>query len=190
MQLARKTTPPFRADHVGSMLRPEKLKQARRRQESGEITKEALRELENEEIKRIVEKQKEIGLQSVTDGEFRRAYWHFDFLENLTGVQGYESGGGIQFKENQTKSHSIRIIGDLDFSGHPMIDDYKFLHSIAGDHTPKMTIPSPSMLHFRGKIAYGRYQADEDLFFHDLGKAYKKSDCRFLRCRLPLFAAR
>lgn len=188
MQLAKKTTPPFRADHVGSLLRPEKLKQARRWQESGEITKEALRELENEEIKRIVAKQKEIGLQSVTDGEFRRAYWHFDFLENLTGVEGYESGGGIQFKEKQTKSHSIRIIGDLDFSGHPMIDDYKFLHSIAGDHTPKMTIPSPSMLHFRGKIAYGRYQADEDLFFHDLGKAYKKAiaafydaGCRYLQ---------
>ncbi|GER71203.1 hypothetical protein BpJC7_25060 [Weizmannia acidilactici] len=179
--------PPFRADHVGSLLRPDKLKQARRQKEAGEIPAEALRELENKEIKRIVEKQKEIGLQSVTDGEFRRAYWHFDFLENLDGVEGYETESGIQFKGRQTKSHSIRIVGDLDFNGHPMIDDFKFLHSVAGTHMAKMTIPSPSMLHFRGTIAYGRYK-DEALFFHDLGQAYKKAiaafydaGCRYLQ---------
>lgn len=108
--------------------------------------------MENEEITRIVEKQKEIGLKAVTDGEFRRAWWHFDFLENLVGVEGYDTETGIQFHQKQTKSHSIKVVDKLDFNGHPMLEDFKFLNSIASGHTAKMTIPSPSMLHFRGTI--------------------------------------
>lgn len=94
---------PFRADQVGDLLRSEPVKKARLQKANGEITAEQLREVENEEIKRIVEKQKEIGLKAVTDGEFRRSWWHFDFLEGLDGVEGYVADKGIQFHNVVTK---------------------------------------------------------------------------------------
>ncbi|MEK5272374.1 cobalamin-independent methionine synthase II family protein [Aeribacillus sp. FSL K6-8394] len=179
--------PPYRADHVGSLLRTERIKQARLQKANGEITAEQLREVENEEITRIVKKQKEIGLKAVTDGEFRRAWWHFDFLENLVGVEGYDTETGIQFHQKQTKSHSIKVVDKLDFNGHPMLEDFKFLNSIASGHTAKMTIPSPSMLHFRGTIEKSAYE-DQDEFFHDLAQTYKKAiqafydaGCRYLQ---------
>ncbi|PLR85806.1 MULTISPECIES: 5-methyltetrahydropteroyltriglutamate--homocysteine S-methyltransferase [Bacillus] len=178
---------PFRADHVGSLLRPDKIKNARLQRAAGEITLERLREVENEEIVRIVNKQKEIGLQAVTDGEFRRAWWHFDFLENLIGVEGHDTDSGIQFHQTQTKSHAIKVTGKLDFGQHPMLEDYRFLQSIAEMHTTKMTIPSPSMLHFRGEIEKDAYSDDEE-FFHDLALTYKKAiqsfydaGCRYLQ---------
>lgn len=178
---------PFRADQVGSLLRSEPIKKARLQKSAGIITTEQLRLIENEEITRIVEKQKEVGLKAVTDGEFRRAWWHFDFLENLVGVEGYDSESGIQFHQTQTKSHTIKVTRKLDFNNHPMLEDYKFLHSIAGNHTAKMTIPSPSMLHFRGEIDTNAY-SDKQEFFHDLGQTYKKAikafyevGCRYLQ---------
>jgi 5-methyltetrahydropteroyltriglutamate--homocysteine methyltransferase len=178
---------PFRADQVGSLLRSEPIKKARLEKSAGIITDEQLRLIENEEIKRIVEKQKEVGLKGVTDGEFRRAWWHFDFLENLVGVEGYDTENGIQFHQKQTKSHAIKVTSKLDFFNHPMLEDYKFLHSIAGDHTAKMTIPSPSMLHFRGEIEKEAY-SDQQEFFHDLALTYKKAiqafyaaGCRYLQ---------
>ncbi|MGG5254120.1 5-methyltetrahydropteroyltriglutamate--homocysteine S-methyltransferase [Neobacillus sp. SM06] len=177
----------FHADQVGSLLRSEAIKQARLQKAAGEITNEQLRQIENEEISRIVEKQKEVGLQAVTDGEFRRAWWHFDFLENLTGVEGYDTETGIQFHQKQTKSHAIKVTSKLDFVDHPMLEDFKFLQSIAGSHTAKMTIPSPSMLHFRGQIDKNVYP-DQDEFFHDLAITYKKAiaafydaGCRYLQ---------
>lgn len=177
----------YRADQVGSLLRSEKIKEARRLRESGELSQEGLREIENEEIARIVQKQKDIGLEAITDGEFRRAWWHFDFLENLTGVEGYWSGDGIQFKEQQTKSRAIKVTGKLDFGDHPFLEDFKFLQDKAGDHVAKFTIPSPSMLHFRGEIDASAYP-DEEVFFTDLGTAYKKAiqsfydaGCRYLQ---------
>ncbi|KIL45294.1 5-methyltetrahydropteroyltriglutamate--homocysteine S-methyltransferase [Jeotgalibacillus soli] len=182
--IAKKT---FRADQVGSLLRSERIKEARLKKASGTITAEQLREIENEEIIRIVEKQKQAGLQAVTDGEFRRAWWHFDFLEELDGVEGYDTDNGIQFHQKQTKSRAIKVTGKLDFTNHPMIEDYKFLHSIAGDATAKMTIPSPSMLHFRGEIDKNVY-SDEKEFFSDLAHTYKKAiqafydaGCRYLQ---------
>ncbi|MCM3567667.1 5-methyltetrahydropteroyltriglutamate--homocysteine S-methyltransferase [Neobacillus mesonae] len=178
---------PFRADQVGSLLRSEAVKKARSDKAEGRISAEQLREIENQEITRIVEKQKEIGLNAVTDGEFRRAWWHFDFLENLVGVEGYDAESGIQFNQTKTKTHSIKVTGKLDFDHHPMLEDFTFLQSIAGEHTAKMTIPSPSMLHFRGEIEKSAY-SDRDEFFHDLGLAYKKAvqafydaGCRYLQ---------
>ncbi|MCD2137123.1 5-methyltetrahydropteroyltriglutamate--homocysteine S-methyltransferase [Salinicoccus halitifaciens] len=177
----------YRADQVGSLLRPEKIKNARRKLEAGEITADALRQIENEEIKRVVEKQKEAGLGAVTDGEFRRAWWHFDFLENLTGVEGYWSGDGIQFQGKQTKSRAIRVTGKLGFDDHPFLEDFKFLNEQAGEHTAKVTIPSPSMLHFRGEVDPAAYP-DEAVFFEDLAAAYKtaigkfyEAGCRYLQ---------
>ncbi|MBT9248396.1 5-methyltetrahydropteroyltriglutamate--homocysteine S-methyltransferase [Bacillus halotolerans] len=185
--LQRKKTP-FRADQVGSLLRSEPVKKARLQKAAGEITAEQLRQIENDEIIRIVEKQKETGLNVVTDGEFRRAWWHFDFLENLDGVEPFIPEQGIQFHNVQTKARGIKVTGDIDFSNHPMLEDYSFLHSIAGDATPKMTIPSPNMLFFRGRLEKDAYKNDYALFQHDVSKAYKKAiqafydrGCRYLQ---------
>ncbi|MFM9278207.1 5-methyltetrahydropteroyltriglutamate--homocysteine S-methyltransferase [Paenibacillus jiagnxiensis] len=177
----------FRADQVGSLLRSDAIKKARLQRANDEISAEQLRKIEDGEIARIVQKQKEIGLQAVTDGEFRRAWWHFDFLENLVGVEGYWSGSGIQFQQKQTKSRAIKVTSKLDFADHPMLEDFKYLNHVAGDHTAKFTIPSPSMLHFRGEIDNSVYP-DEEEFFDDLAKAYKKgiqsfydAGCRYLQ---------
>lgn len=177
----------FRADQVGSLLRSDAIKTARLQSAAGEITLDQLRKIEDKEIARIVDKQKELGLQAVTDGEFRRAWWHFDFLENLVGVEGYWSGNGIQFHQKQTKSRAIKVTSKLDFENHPMLADYQYLHQVAGDHTAKFTIPSPSMLHFRGEVDLSVYP-DEEEFFTDLAVAYKKgiqafydAGCRYLQ---------
>lgn len=177
----------FRADQVGSLLRSDAIKTARLQSAAGEITFDQLRKIEDREIARIVDKQKEIGLQAVTDGEFRRAWWHFDFLENLVGVEGFWSGNGIQFHQKQTKSRAIKVNSKLDFGNHPMLQDYQYLLQVAGDHTAKFTIPSPSMLHFRGEVD-GSVYPDEEEFFADLAATYKKAiqafydaGCRYLQ---------
>ncbi|TVT28134.1 5-methyltetrahydropteroyltriglutamate--homocysteine S-methyltransferase [Salinicoccus cyprini] len=177
----------YRADHVGSLLRPERLKEARKQFSEGDITKEALTQIENEEISRVIEKQKSLGIEAVTDGELRRSWWHFDFLEGLTGVEGYWSGEGIAFKGKNTKSRAIKVTGKLGFDDHPMLEDFRFVAEQAGGHTAKFTIPSPSMLHFRGEIDPAVYP-DEEVFFDDLAKAYKKAlkafydaGCRYLQ---------
>ncbi|MQR87241.1 5-methyltetrahydropteroyltriglutamate--homocysteine S-methyltransferase [Bacillus megaterium] len=182
------TKGPFKADHVGSFLRPERIKQARLQVENGEMTNKQLRAIEDEEIQKLVEKQKQIGLKAVTDGEFRRAWWHFDFLSELVGVELYEAESGIQFHGVQTKAHGIKVTGKLDFNHHPMIEDYKFLHQAAGkEYVAKFTIPSPNMLFFRGHIEESAY-SDTDVFFADLVKTYQKAiqafydaGCRYLQ---------
>ncbi|AQQ54748.1 5-methyltetrahydropteroyltriglutamate--homocysteine methyltransferase [Planococcus lenghuensis] len=177
----------FRADQVGSLLRSDLIKKARAQRVDGEISSDQLRQVEDQEISRIVSKQKEIGLQAVTDGEFRRAWWHFDFLEDLVGVEGFWTGNGIQFHQQQTKSRAIKVTDKLDFGAHPMLQDFKFLHQTAGDHVAKFTIPSPSMLHFRGEVDRAVYPDDEE-FFNDLAETYKKAlqafydaGCRYLQ---------
>ncbi|MGL5736332.1 MAG: 5-methyltetrahydropteroyltriglutamate--homocysteine S-methyltransferase [Beijerinckiaceae bacterium] len=180
---------PFRADMVGSLLRTAALKSAREKQVKGEITAEALRAVEDAEIRALVKKQEEIGLEAVTDGEFRRAFWHFDFLENLTGVEGIESAG-IQFKGVTTKGHSIRVVNRIDFpDDHPHLAHFKYLKSVT-QRVPKMTIPSPSMLHYRGGRASINAMVYRDIedYYADLGKAYAKAvrafydaGCRYLQ---------
>ncbi|MBC1605560.1 5-methyltetrahydropteroyltriglutamate--homocysteine S-methyltransferase [Listeria rocourtiae] len=180
---------PFRADQVGSILRTDAIKQARLDRATGKIGAEELRAIEDAEIRTIVAKQKEAGLKAVTDGEFRRAWWHFDFLEGLDGVEGYDAQDGIQFANVQTKTHSVKIVAPIKFGNHPMIADYQFLHSIAGeDAVAKMTIPSPAMLHYRGDMEYAPYLADNALFIQDLANAYKQAiqafydaGCRYLQ---------
>lgn len=182
-----KAIAPFRADHVGSFLRPERLKEARLKKQKNEITAEQLRAIEDEEIIRLVEKQKEIGLQAVTDGELRRAYWHYDFLAELDGVELFEVESGIQFKGVKTKPHAIKVSGKVDFTNHTIIEDYKFLHQVAGDHIAKFTIPSPNMLFFREQTEDTTYKTDVELF-DDLILAYQKAiqafydaGCRYLQ---------
>lgn len=186
--MSSKKVAPFHADHVGSLLRPDVLKEARRRHQRGQLSRDLLTELENQEIRRVVARQQDLGLAAATDGEFRRAYWHFDFLEGLDGVEPFEAeDNGIHFQGQTLQSHSIRVMKRLDFGRHPMLQHFAFLKENAGQVLPKMTIPSPSMLHFRGEIQEAAY-SDLDNFFADLGRAYKKAirafydlGCRYLQ---------
>ncbi len=185
----QRTKPPYRADHVGSLLRSAPLKQARAKRERGEISAADLREIEDREIEKIVRKQEEIGLKLATDGEYRRSWWHFDFLEKLDGVEGFSPEHGIQFHGVETKPKAVRVVGKIHFSGHPMLEHFKFLQA----HTrvrPKMTIPSPSVLHFRsGRTGISKQiYPDIEGFFDDLAEAYRKAvrafadaGCRYLQ---------
>ncbi|WP_444283388.1 5-methyltetrahydropteroyltriglutamate--homocysteine S-methyltransferase [Granulicatella adiacens] len=184
---------PFRFDHVGSFLRPERLKEARAKFNAGEITAEELEHVENEEIVALIEKEKELGLKSVTDGEFRRAFWHLDFLENLDGVELVEVDHfSIQFKDKDVKPKTLRIVGKVDFSeNHPFVKHFKFLKEHAGDTPVKLTIPSPSMLHLitqvreKNYVPIERYKDNEALFYDDVVAAYRKAlQCFYdLGCR-------
>jgi methionine synthase II (cobalamin-independent) len=181
--------PPFRADHVGSLLRTASLKDARARHDRGEISAQQLKEVEDREIEKVIKKQEEVGLKVATDGEFRRSWWHFDFYKGLDGVEKYSTDQGIKFAGVETKAEGLRIIGKVGFSGHPQVDHFGFLK----DHTkvtPKMTIPAPSTLHFRqGRQSISRdVYPDLDGFFDDLGQAYRKAirafydaGCRYLQ---------
>ena len=185
-----RTTPPFRADHVGSLLRPATLKEARAQRERGEIDAAALREVEDREIERVIRRQEDIGLQAVTDGEFRRAFWQIDFLERLPGVASYAGERMVKFQGPQPKPVLLKVDGRLGrFDGHPMIEHFRFVKAHTRV-TPKMTIPSPSSLHFR----YGRnaipdtVYADMAEFYRDLGATYAQAvaafaaaGCRYLQ---------
>ena len=184
---------PFRLDHVGSFLRPEHLKEARAKFNDGEITAEELERVENEEIIALIEKEKELGLKSVTDGEFRRAFWHLDFLEHLDGVELVEVDHfSVQFKDKDVKPKTLRIVGKVDFSeNHPFVKHFKFLKEHAGDTPVKLTIPSPSMLHLitqvreKNYVPIERYKDNEALFYDDVVAAYRKAlQCYYdLGCR-------
>ena len=185
----KRTKPPFRADHVGSLLRPASLKQARERRAKGEISAADLKAVEDREIERVIKKQEDVGLQAVTDGEFRRSWWHLDFLWGLDGAERYNMDTGIAFAAVTTRNEGVRVTGKLGFSGHPMIEHFKYVAA----HTkrmPKMTIPAPSAIYGRpvmtpiDKTAY----PDREQFFDDLGQAYRKAvrafadaGCRYLQ---------
>jgi 5-methyltetrahydropteroyltriglutamate--homocysteine methyltransferase len=185
----KRTTPPFRADQIGSFLRPAALKDARAKREKGEISADDLKKVEDREIENLIKQQETVGLQLATDGEFRRSWWHFDFYSMLDGVELYELDHGIQFQGIQTKAQSIRVKGKLGFSNHPFLEHFKFLKA----HTrvvPKMTIPSPTVLHFRlepGAVDK-QFYPDRDAIFDDLAKTYRQAirafydaGCRYLQ---------
>ncbi|GAB3063384.1 5-methyltetrahydropteroyltriglutamate--homocysteine S-methyltransferase [Virgibacillus ainsalahensis] len=165
---------PFKADHVGSLLRPDNLHKARADFKEGKISAEALREVETKEIKRIVDKQIEIGLEVVTDGEFRRTWWHLDFLEHLNGMEGYVTEKGYEFQGIETEKYYIRNTGKISFHpDHPFIQDFMELKEIVGDRAiPKQTIPSPNQL-FEIGIRNPDIYPDIEEFAKDITKAYK-----------------
>ncbi len=125
--MAQQQRPPFRADHVGSFLRTAPLKEARSKREKGTITAAELKTIEDREIEKVISKQEEVGLKLATDGEFRRAWWHFDFFDGLDGVERNDEGSGIQFQGVLTKTRTVRVTGKIGFSQHPMIEHFKFL---------------------------------------------------------------
>src|SRR3954471_14864039 len=144
----QRTAPPFRADHVGSLLRPAALREARARRAKDEISVADLKAIEDREIERVIKKQEEVGLKAVTDGEFRRSWWHLDFLWGLDGVERHVMETGVTFAGVKTRAEGIKVTGKVGFSGHPMVEHYKFVAA----HTkvsPKITIPAPSAIYGR-----------------------------------------
>jgi 5-methyltetrahydropteroyltriglutamate--homocysteine methyltransferase len=188
--MAPRTSPPFRADHVGSLLRSEALKHARAKRERGEITAAGLKAVEDREIEALIRKQEAIGLKSVTDGEFRRASWQTDFLQALDGVESYEGERAFQFHGAAPKPIQLRVNKKLGgYVPHPMIEHFKFVQSHARV-TPKMTIPSPSTLHFRfgRKVVPESIYPSMDEYYTDLGRTWCKAvrgfadaGCRYLQ---------
>ena len=187
--MTQRTKPPFRADHVGSLLRPAALREARERRAKGEITADALKVVEDRAIEEIIKKQEAVGLQAISDGEFRRSWWHLDFLWGLDGVERHVMDAGIAFAAVTTRNEGVRVTGKIGFTGHPMLEHFKFLKAHTG-RTPKMTIPAPSALYGRpaltpiDKAIYPKL----DTFFADLGQAYKKAvrafadaGCRYIQ---------
>jgi 5-methyltetrahydropteroyltriglutamate--homocysteine methyltransferase len=185
----QRTKPPFRADHVGSLLRPAALKKARELRAKGEMGSPELKAIEDREIEAVIKKQEGVGLQSITDGEFRRSWWHLDFLWGLDGIEKHVMDAGVTFAAVTTRNEGLKVTGKVGFSNHPMIEHFKFVAAHT-KRTPKITIPAPS-------AAYGRPMRtpiDEkvypklDVFFVDLGQAYKKAvrafadaGCRYLQ---------
>jgi 5-methyltetrahydropteroyltriglutamate--homocysteine methyltransferase len=187
------TRPPFRADQVGSLLRPAALAETRQRFKRGEIDAATLRAAEDDAIRDAVRRQESIGLQSITDGEFRRDWWHLDFLAQLDGVELQENVGHEKFKvAGQGEQPPIAKVTSRVACTRPiMADHFAFLKSVVSDgHTPKMTIPSPSMLHLRGgRAAISReVYPDLDAFWSDVAAAYRaaiahlySAGCRYLQ---------
>jgi 5-methyltetrahydropteroyltriglutamate--homocysteine methyltransferase len=190
--------PPFRADQVGSLLRPAWLAQTRARWKAGEIDAQALREAEDRAVAEIVQRQRDIGLQAITDGEFRRDWWHLDFLGQLDGVT-LKHNDGPKFKiEGQSEQPPIAsVTGPVGCSRPIMADDFAYLqaqvdslHAGGAAAVGKMTIPSPSMLHLRGGRAAISRQVypDLDAFWDDVAAAYRgaiahlaAAGCRYLQ---------
>lgn len=186
--MTMRTSPPFRADHVGSLLRSAAIARARAQGERGEIGAADLRAIEDREVEEVIRKQRAIGLQSATDGEFRRAWWHFDFFGLLDGVELRDAASGIQFQGTQTKARAPHITGPLGFpSSHPMLGHFRFLKSHT-DATAKMTIPSPNVLHFRLASVNAKHYPDRDALFAALADTYREAvkafydaGCRYLQ---------
>jgi 5-methyltetrahydropteroyltriglutamate--homocysteine methyltransferase len=195
VQGGRRTKPPFRADHVGSLLRPRELLEARAECEQGKLAPEELRAKEDEAIRSVVKMQHAVGLQSATDGEFRRASWHMDFIYELGGIEKAPGDIKVRFRnedgEIEFTPAAIHVAERVHLDHPVFAEDFKFLQEVAGDgSTPKLTIPSPSMVHYRG----GRAAIDKDVypevdeFFSDLTSAYADQvravadlGCRYLQ---------
>jgi 5-methyltetrahydropteroyltriglutamate--homocysteine methyltransferase len=185
----QRNKPPFRADHVGSLLRPVALREARAKRAKGKLSAADLKAVEDREIERVIRKQEDVGLRSITDGEFRRSWWHLDFLWGLDGVERYVMESGVSFAGVTTRAEGLKVSGKVGFSGHQMIDHYRFV-AARTKQTPKITIPAPSAIYGRptptpiDKAIY----PDLDGFFHDVGQAYRKAvrafadaGCRYLQ---------
>ncbi len=185
-----KTGAPFRADHVGSLLRPEKLRAARKAHfEDGTLDAESLRHIEDGLIAEAVVRQQSVGLPVVTDGEFRRSFWHYDFLAGLEGLEIIEKGEAISFQHAQLKPLFPAITGEISFKDHPMLGHFTYLNGNS-KVLPKISIPAPSAAHFRTDpedIAPAKYRDIEVLFadltvaYRDAVKAFYDAGCRYIQ---------
>jgi 5-methyltetrahydropteroyltriglutamate--homocysteine methyltransferase len=188
--MTQRTTPPFRADHVGSLLRPAELHEARAKAKRGELGAEQLRALQDKHIREAVAKQESVGMQLVTDGEFRRDWWHIDFIHGFDGVElaAGDAYGDAKFKNTEEQPPFMTVKSKIRRTKPSMLDHFKFLKSVA-KRTPKFTMPSPAMLHARGdRASLKKTYPDLDEFWADLTQAYReeiadlyKAGCRYLQ---------
>jgi len=188
--MAQRTAPPFRADHVGSLLRPAELHEARAKAKRGEMSAEALRALQDKHIREAVAKQESVGMQLVTDGEFRRDWWHIDFIHGFDGVElaAGDAYGDAKFKNTEEQPPFMTVKSRIRRAKPSMLEHFKFLKSVA-KRTPKFTMPSPAMLHARGdRASLKKTYPDLDEFWSDLTRAYReeiadlyKAGCRYLQ---------
>jgi 5-methyltetrahydropteroyltriglutamate--homocysteine methyltransferase len=175
-----RSTPPFRADHVGSLLRPQRLLQAREDFAADRISSDELKQIEDESIRDVVQMQEDVGLQSATDGEFRRASWHMDFIYELEGISKAEDDLVVHFHsadgDIDYTPAALKVTGKIDLHKPTFGDDFQFLKETVKSATPKLTIPSPSMVHYRGGAAAidPAVYPDKDRFWTDLTSAYAK----------------
>ena len=189
-------TPPFRADQVGSLLRPPELREARVRARGGEISAQALRETEDRAIREAIAQQEAIGLQAVTDGEFRRDWWHVDFLTGFAGVEAYAAPLVVGFKHSAEQPPMLRVTAPVRRHRPIFVESFRFLQA-ATARTAKQTIPAPAMLHMRpGRAGISR-NAYPDLreFWWDVARAYREeirdlaaAGCRYLQLDDTSFA--
>lgn len=170
---------PFRADIVGSFLRPQEIKEARAAYEGGSINKEELRAVEDKSIATLISKQKKAGLKVITDGEFRRSYWHLDFMWGLNGVEHIELDRGYQFHGEETTKGSCAITGKITGEGHPFIEHFKFVKQFETDGViARQTIPAPAQFYaelFRGEGNTKntlKFYPDHEELIHDISAAY------------------
>ncbi|PWW37915.1 MULTISPECIES: 5-methyltetrahydropteroyltriglutamate--homocysteine S-methyltransferase [Paenibacillus] len=177
----QRTVTPFRYDIVGSFLRPSALKEARAKYQNGEMTSGQLEEVENAEIVKLVQKQKEVGLQAVTDGEFRRSWWHLDFFWGLDGVDRTIIDQGYEFNGAKSRPETARLNGKVSFSSHPFVSHYAFLKGVAGDDVvARQSIPAAAQFLFELDRAENKesteaiYPNREELL-SDIAKAYKEA---------------
>ena len=180
----RRDTPPFRADHVGSLLRPPALLEARAKFAAGDIDADELRGQEDRAIEDVIALQRDAGLQSATDGEFRRASWHMDFIYSLDGISRAEDDLKVEFRNDEGTLDftpaALKVDGKLGVSETIFGEDFRFLAEHANGATPKLTIPSPSMVHYRGGAAAidPEVYPDADRFWQDLTAAYSEQVSR------------
>lgn len=186
---------PFRHDIVGSFLRPTQLKKARKQWYAGEISKEELTRVEDEEILKLINKQKEVGLKAVTDGEFRRRWWHLDFIQGLKGITVVELGDVLTFNNTKMeKAQAYYVSGSVAFNPeHPFLAHFKFVQKHADGVTAKQTIPGPNMIYLSGVISSPKYKANpaysqESQLLQDIAKTYQDAiqafydaGCRYLQ---------
>ena len=176
--MARRTKPPFRADHVGSLLRPERVLRARDDFAAGTIDASELHAIEDDAIRNVVRMQEDVGLQAATDGELRRASWHMDFIYQLEGITKEAGHIAVTFHNEEGEIEftpaALHVDGKLGISKTIFGDDFRFLQDAMAKNVPKLTIPSPSMVHYRGgKAAIDpAVYADLEAFWADLTAAY------------------
>jgi len=183
--------PPFRADHVGSLLRPRELHEARARAKKGEITQEQLKAVQERCIKQVIALQESIGIPSVTDGEFRRDWWHIDFLHGFDGVElaKGDAYGDAKFKGTDEQPPFMLVESRIRRTRPNMLEHFKFLKANVSKGTPKFTMPSPAMLHARAdRASIKKTYPDLDNFWADLTQCYReeiadlyKAGCRYLQ---------
>lgn len=172
---------PFRADHVGSYLRPEELAQARLAYSKGELAREELTAIEDKHILELIAKQKAVGLKGITDGEFRRAYWHLDFFWGLNGVEHTQAKTGYQFHDETTKPDSASLVGKITGEHHPFVEHFKFVYAAVGEEgIARQTIPAPAQFYFElvrdsehVEQTFTVYPNKDELF-GDIARAYKQ----------------